>query len=247
MKFSFFFLFLLLLNYFPLSPLTNGQESESPFSIEAGVDVVSRYIWRGVDWGGPSPSIQPSFYITCDTKKFGLLEIGAWGAYMVNGEYTEQDLSLKYILPVENCGVYSLALTDYMFPYLNTPVNNFEGKGEGAHTLDITFEYAGPEKLPVSLLVSQLIFNDYPGYKSFYVELGYNFAVSNLDNKIFAGAAQGISDWNRITTDKFEFTNIGYEVTKEIPLSESYSASAGVAFILNWHQKTSYLVFKLTL
>lgn len=245
MKFFLFFLSLFLLNFFPL--VYAQEECESPFSVSAETDIVSRYIWRGVEWGGPSPSIQPAFYVTYDMKKLGQLELGAWGAYMVNGGYTENDISLKYSLPVENYGVYSLSLTDYIFPYLDIPINNFQGKGNGAHTLDISFEYEGPEKFPVSLLVSQLVFNDYPDYKSLYVELGYSFTVSNMESKIFAGAAQGISDWNSVETEKFEFTNIGYEITKEIPVSENYSASAGVAFILNWHQKTSFVVFKLTL
>ncbi|MHC1737647.1 MAG: TorF family putative porin [Ignavibacteriaceae bacterium] len=245
MKFTLFLLSLFLLNYFPVA--YTQEESESPLSVMAEVDIVSRYIWRGVEWGGASPSIQPAFYITYDMNRFGQLEFGAWGAYMVNGSYTENDLSLKYSLPVENYGVYSLSLTDYLYPYLDIPINNFEGEGNGAHTLDISFEYEGPEKFPVSLLVSQLVFNDYPDYKSLYLEVGYSFAISEMENKIFLGAARGISDWNSITTDKFEFSNIGYEITKEIPLSENYSASAAVAFILNWHQKTSFVVFKLTL
>lgn len=245
MKFTLLILNLLLLNLFAM---TYAQEaSESPFSVTAEADIVSRYIWRGVEWGGASPSIQPAFYITYDMKKFGELELGAWGAYMVNGSYTENDLSLKYSLPVENYGVYSLSLTDYIFPYLEIPINNFEGEGNGAHTLDISFEYEGPEELPVSLLISQLVFNDYPDYKSLYIEAGYSFTISETENKVFVGAARGISDWNSITTDKFEFSNIGYEITKEIPVSENYSASAGVAFILNWHQKASFIVFKLTL
>ncbi len=40
-----------------LSVGIQAQEKTSGFSL--GADLVSRYIWRGVDFGGPSPHIQP--------------------------------------------------------------------------------------------------------------------------------------------------------------------------------------------
>lgn len=223
------------------------EESGSKFSADAGAELVSRYIWRGSEWGGNSPAIQPFFSICYNLSDYGILEFGAWGNYMFQGSFTENDFTLKYSLPTEKYGVFSLGLTDYLFPYLNVSINNFEGNGDGAHTLDVTLEYEGPEEFPFSLLFSQLAYNDYPDFKSFYTELGYSFTISGMTNKLFCGVALGPSDWNSVMTDKPELINLGYEITKGILVSEAYMAYASAAFIVNWHLKSSYLVFKLTI
>jgi len=36
------------------------EETEESSPIEFGADLMSRYIWRGCDLGGKSPSLQPS-------------------------------------------------------------------------------------------------------------------------------------------------------------------------------------------
>jgi hypothetical protein len=45
----------------------NAQE-ESGASVDLGLDVQSRYIWRGLQLGGASPSLQP--YVELSTGKF---------------------------------------------------------------------------------------------------------------------------------------------------------------------------------
>jgi len=81
----------------------------SSSNIDIGVDIQSRYIWRGIQLGGNSPSAQP--YIEFSTGKFA---IGAWGAYNLGGLSTgnEADLYVSYSVS----DAFSLTVTDYFFP-----------------------------------------------------------------------------------------------------------------------------------
>ena len=54
----------------------DNVEIKNPISISC--DLMSRYVWRGTDFGG-SPSIQPGI----EYSKAGF-SIGAWGAYAIS-------------------------------------------------------------------------------------------------------------------------------------------------------------------
>ena len=48
----------LLIIFLAFSTVSQAQDS-SKWDINPSADIVSRYVWRGIDFGG-SPSIQPS-------------------------------------------------------------------------------------------------------------------------------------------------------------------------------------------
>lgn len=237
-------IFLLLLT----SEAYSQKETKSPISINIGGDVVSRYIFRGVEFGPnpPTPQVQPHFALTYDMGNAGSLIFGGWASYGIYNEFSENDLSLKYSIPVSGAGTFALTLMDLTFPYLGASINNFEGDGNGAHFIALNFDYSGPAKFPVTFQVSSLVHNDFPEHKSLYLEVGYNFPISDVDARVVCGAAQGKSKWNSIKTDKFEFDNIGINFTKKLKISEDYSLPVGVAYILNWHLKQSFLVLKIS-
>ena len=74
--------------------------NDKSVTLNFGADVMSRYIWRGIDFGN-SPAIQPSLFLS-----WRGLNVGAWGSYSfapyrlqindsvsVNmGNYTEMDM-----------------------------------------------------------------------------------------------------------------------------------------------------------
>src|SRR5690606_41614376 len=60
-----------------LIALLNQHELTAQVSI--GADIMSRYIWRGVDYGN-SPSLQPQLSFSA-----GGFSIGTWGAYSFAG------------------------------------------------------------------------------------------------------------------------------------------------------------------
>lgn len=75
--------------------------------IDFGADLVSRYIWRGIDFGN-SVSVQP--FLSFSTGGF---EAGAWASYPFTnaGKGTnENDLYVTY-----SFGSVALTVTDYFF------------------------------------------------------------------------------------------------------------------------------------
>ncbi len=65
----------------------------------AGADLASRYIWRGLNAGGSSPSIQPAIEYTIGSEKHAF-SVGTWGAFSTSGIQTTQevDLYISYTL-----------------------------------------------------------------------------------------------------------------------------------------------------
>ena len=85
----------------------NAQEEDNSSPISVGADLVSRFVWRGTDFGG-SPSIQPCI----EADIFGLT-LGAWGAYTVNAPGAQEaDLYISYTI----ADLVSLGFTDYFYP-----------------------------------------------------------------------------------------------------------------------------------
>ena len=78
---------------------------EVPSQLSASIDIASRYVWRGTDFGN-SPSIQPGITYTS-----GAISLGAWSAWQHSGLLSENDLYVSY-----SFGNYSVTLTDYYFP-----------------------------------------------------------------------------------------------------------------------------------
>jgi len=120
----------------------------SLFAQEVGVgtDIVSRYVWRGLDFGA-SPSIQPYLSFTA-----GGFEIGSWGAYQLgrdgdNAPGDELDLYANYGFDLSETASLGLLVTDYYFPSAK-----FGDYGDpGNHTIE-----AG-----VSLAISDLSISGY--------------------------------------------------------------------------------------
>ncbi len=86
------------------------EEEEKAFPLDLGLDIVSRYVWRGIDFGA-SPAIQPflEYSVGNDVVTWG---IGAWGSYAFTGAVASE-LDLYSYLSV---GPVSLTFTDYFFP-----------------------------------------------------------------------------------------------------------------------------------
>jgi hypothetical protein len=84
--------------FFLLITVDVFSQNESP--IQFGADLMNRYIWRGVNHGGSSPSIQPwlkNKVLNKDTTH--VLSNGAWCSYTFSQTlYQDLDLYLTYIL-----------------------------------------------------------------------------------------------------------------------------------------------------
>ncbi len=234
-----------------VSRFSDADSIKSKISFSFGMDLVTRYVWRGDELGingdGNSTShFQPNASLTYNLRNAGALVLGFWGSYGFNGAYSENDYFLSYSLPT-SAGNFLFMFTDYCFPDQGIAITNFEGQGNGAHTIEALVGYTLPGSFPVSINLSTNIHNDAPGNKSFYGEINFPFTLADTDFSFFAGAALGKSYWHNISTDKVEFNNVGFKGSKSIKISQEYSLPVSIYWIYNPHQKKTFLVFKLSL
>jgi hypothetical protein len=218
--------FLLAFTIFVTGTVTvQGQEKESESPISIGADLVSRYVWRGRDYGA-SPSIQP--YIEAGMWNFTL---GAWGAYTTNlPGVQEMDLYLNYTIT----GMVSVGVVDYFFPDEVFGYDYYEWRNDSSnHVLEATATFNGLENLPLTATLGVNLFND--SNHSIYLELGYGFSI--LD--VFVGVGNGI-----YTTDAyFGVVNVGIKAGKEIPITDKYGLPISASLITNPNAKQVHLVF----
>lgn len=192
--------------------------SASFAEIGLGADVVSRYVWRGTDFGN-ALSIQPGMSFSK-----GSLEIGAWASYPIdNGSVgaNENDLYISYSI-----GDLGLTLTDYYFPEFG---GVFKYADEDAfHFLEASASYSVGS---FSLLGGYYFSGDED--KSMYFELGYALGTyDDVEASIVVGGGDGV-----YVTDEsgdFNVVNIGVTFAKGA-LSASY--------IINPEAETNFLVF----
>jgi len=205
--------------------IVRGQEKESESPISIGADLVSRYVWRGLDYGA-SPSIQP--YIEAGIWNFTL---GAWGAYTTNlPGVQEMDLSLNYTI----MDMVSVGVIDYFFPDEVFGYDYYEWRKDSSnHVLEATATFNGLENLPLTATLGVNLFND--SNNSVYFELGYGFSI--LD--VFLGVGNGV-----YTTDTdFGVVNVGIKASKEIPITDKYGLPISASLITNPNAKQVHLVF----
>ena len=198
------------------------EEKESPISV--GADFVSRYIWRGLDFGN-GPAVQPTVEFSA-----GNFALGAWGSYTLNSSpYLEADLYASYSF---DFGL-SLVLTDYYFPAAEFGALTDDSYFDlDAHTFEI-----GLSQEFGSFYVSGYYFlnaND-----DLYFETGYSFEYFDL----FVGAGN-----KSYTSDgDFMISNFGLSTSKEIKISESYSLPVNGAVIWNPDLQQFHIVFGFSL
>lgn len=187
--------------------------------LSVGTDFVSRYVWRGTDFGN-SPSIQPT--IEFDT---GGLAIGFWGAYATNDPYQEIDFYGGYSFDLKKSGSIYLGYTDYMFPAAGFDFTNFNNyddpAGPGSHYVEVNASYSGPESVPISVSFNIFVHNvmDNP----VYFELGYSIPVGDVGLDLFLGGSAGNGAAYYGSTKKFDIVNTGIKASKTIKITDSFS------------------------
>lgn len=199
-------------------------------SVSGGADFVSRYLWRGLDFGNTF-SIQPSVALTA-----GDFEVGFWGSYPFTNTAAgneEMDLYLGYSL-----GNFSVLLTDYYFPNSGAKYGNYDDPG--GHTLEVGLSYGGSESFPISVTAFMNVYND--DDNSVYFELGYSTEVSDVAVDLFVGGTPG-GDGAFYGTENFNLINIGVTASKDVKITEDFSLPVFSSYILNPNTEIAYLVF----
>lgn len=207
-------LLLILMSFSPIN--MQSQDSLSNWTI--GTELYNRWNWRGIGYT-TTPIMQP--YLEYSYKNF---TIGAWGSYsLVNSLGTEADLYLSYEMPFG----LKIDLGDYYSP-LEDSTNGEFFRFKSAHTLDFSLTQSlGKLDLLASCFVNS--------QQDLYFEAKYHFK----DVSVFAGGGN-----KYYTIDgKFNLTNIGLELEKEIKITDQYGLPLLAKALINPDTQEFFIIF----
>lgn len=257
-----------LLNIYPVlilfSIISFNAFPQNQKPVEFGADIMSRYIWRGVNLGGSSPSIQPWIKYNISSKdSLHLLTAGTWGAYTYSPTSNQEvDLYLTYTYK----NFISLTVTDYFFPeYFNTKERsryfNYD-KDSTCHVFEGIISFNGTDKIPFTLLFgmnfygndARRINNDGSTGKIFmtkYIETGYKHNIEGVDFNVFVGVALDKPNKDRGELGFYGNTtsgiiNLGMKVSKSIQVSNQYALPIQASIITNPEAENIFMVFGIS-
>lgn len=218
-----------------------AQDEEKSLSADLSVDIVSRYIWRGINLS-ESPALQPTLGLS-----FKNFTLGTWSSYTLSREIIQEvDLFLSY-----EREYLTITINNY---YNTLDTLGFNGnyfdmnKATTPHILEGMITLSGPESFPLSLTAATMFWGndrqeDGKNFYSTYLELGYPFKVQETEFATFIG----ITPTNGLYGDKFGIVNMGLSATKSIVVTENFSIPIKGSFMLNPQQEKVYFVISLTL
>lgn len=227
-------LLFVILTVFILIGKTYAQgDSVSSLSVSANLDLMSRYIWRGQQYGN-GPSIQPGLSVSWND-----FTLGAWGAYEVFSEGSQEtDFYLS-----KSVGAFTFAVWDYWTYLESEPSEYFDySKNTTAHLLEAQILISGNEKIPFNLLASYFFYGSDPS-KSMYFELQYNKTIKDTDLMLFAGyQAKG-----NFYAEGASFVNLGATISREIKITEQFTLPLNLSLIVNPDRQNVQLVAGISL
>ena len=232
--------YLTLILFSGLPGLLSAQDSLRRHKLDASFDIYTHHLWRGAA-NGTSVSLQPSVEYS-----YGNFSAGAWGAWSIDGSYTELDIYAAYSL-----GSFNLTLYDYFCPV--NPVKEFEffeiRQGATRHTLDLNVAYARPEKHPFGLLVATMIYGDDinpesgRNYYSTYIEPSFHFRLLKSDMKVVSGFTPAKSYY----ASRFAFVNTGLSASRILKLARKVNIPAILKLAYNPYADKFHFSFGVTL
>ncbi|MEI6945917.1 hypothetical protein V9K67_01870 [Paraflavisolibacter sp. H34] len=181
------------------------------FSADAGLDILSNYVWRGttLDKG---PCIQPSLFAGYHHLKLGLL-----GSYSLKHDFNNIILNLGYTFSTP-VGDITPLVNDYYYPYESVKFDQYKGDSLSfSHLTEAGLQFQGTK---LRLFASVNVHND--PRRSTYFEAGYKFDANGVEVEPFVGAVSRKSpEW--MGADKAGLLNVGFKASKKIRLSSTWS------------------------
>jgi len=225
---------LLGLFFLSTTALASAQESKGCFNINA--DVVSSYVWRGINQESNQPNIQPTVSYTN-----GGFNIGTWGSGNFTGSLKEFDFYVTYAFP----HFFSVTLTDYNWNF--TKSHFIYNSNRTDHVFEGTLSYAGTEYFPLSASLNTMFFGadknaEGDNAYSTYVELSYPI-TSNA--KLFLGTS--LFDGPAYGTNGFGVTNLCIRICKTIDFSDKFCLPVYGIAGFNPDAENAFLVAGITL
>ncbi|MDR2286317.1 MAG: hypothetical protein LBE04_02405 [Prevotellaceae bacterium] len=216
-----------------ISPATGQDKVET----SAGVDFVSKYVWRGVSQG-VGTSIQPALGLS-----YKGLSLGAWGSVSFNPVPYELDFSLGY-----SVGGFSIGITDY---YWNGSEGSFFDYHADNHLFEGNLAFTFGEKFPLTLswntFFAGRMDQDEDGKQQYstYIEASYDFSLGGLDFTASIGAAPWDSyAWLPSVNGKtgFQISSISLSGSRTIEITPTFSLPLFVQCIFSPATDASHLV-----
>ncbi len=212
-----------------------GQE-KSKTSFGAGVDVNSRYVWRGLLFSD-APNIQP--YMSLGIGNFTAM---AWGSYATSNNYAEIDLFLSYTI-----GAITFSVNDYFSEdEKNMAANDYTEWTDSitSHLIETSIVYTFPsEKFPLSLTGSAFIYgadldaNKKQNYST-YLEASYPFKIDDYDLAVFCGGTFSEGYY----ADGAGLVNLGMSSSHSLKISETFSVPLNLSLVFHPKHKDVFFV-----
>ncbi|MBN1991050.1 MAG: hypothetical protein JW783_16740 [Bacteroidales bacterium] len=213
--------------------------NESSSSLDLNVDIVSRYLWRGLLYS-PSPNIQPTL-----TFSAGGFAIGAWGSYSLSEQYAEVDLFVSYTTSPITLMVYDYYAEDETDL---SAVDYFKWKkGTTGHQLEGTIMFGGTDKIPFTLTAATFFYGndknvDGDNNYSTYFEIAYPVKIAGQEVNLFLGGtpAEGLYH------TEAGIVNVGFSTSKSLKITDSFELPVKGTFAVNPAAKDVFFVIGLT-
>ncbi|QQS36807.1 MAG: hypothetical protein IPM56_02270 [Ignavibacteriales bacterium] len=214
--------------------------SQDKVQLNTNVDLVSRYIWRGIDVAS-TPSVQPSLGLA-----YSNFMVGLWGAYTLSNQTSssdEIDIWISYNLKVGEF-IISPLITDYYYPNSGKRLFDFN-EGKGAHLLEAGLKLS-KEAFPIIVSGYYNFYNE-PGNNT-YFEISYTANVNEFKVDSFIGAAGG-SKSNSLfyNTENFNVINIGMKITKPLFVTGKFTIPVFASVIFNPRNEIANVIAGITL
>lgn len=205
--------------------------SEAEAQFDMSVELNSRYVWRGFDFGS-SPSVMPEV-----TLSFGGFEIGAWAAYATNGnpEGSEINFFAGYTFET-SAGDFSLHVTDYMFP--DEPVSFLKSD---FHFIEVGLSYETALSKNTTLGLSTNIFVHNDDDNAMYHEVSITQALEDYELSLFSGFTTGATEIYENT--QFSFINVGATLSREFTVGAATPLGISASLITNPQAERMFFVF----
>lgn len=216
-----------------LKKIFDGEEEdeeveEKSFPLTLGLDLVSRYVWRGIDFGA-SPAVQPYLEYSVGNDKI-TWGIGAWGSYSFVGPVASELDLYSYL----SMGPVTLNFTDYFFPsetWGGDAYFTYGNKNGTGHVYELMLS-AGGDDFPLYGTAAINLGGADKTYSS-YFELGAT-VYDGID--LFVGAAyDNYSGYYmarpKAGSYKFNVINVGLSASYDIDVKKvSIPLSASLVF-----------------
>ncbi len=215
----------------------NSIQAQDSLNIAINADLVSKYVWRGMDLGS-GVSLQPCI----DFSYKGLTFEANANASLSQAEINEINLSLSY-----EVSHFTFSITDYY----NTDSDSAK---YSQYTTDHTFEFGLSafisDDVPLTLSWNTIFtagkndeYND-DGNRMYssYFNIAYDFDVHGIS----LAPAIGFNMWESQYYDKFGVLDITLTATKEIKLFNNYTLPIYIQAIASPALDKAYLVFGIT-